>query len=147
MVRGENARIWDSDGNEYIDGTAGLWLCNVGHGRAELAEVARSQMEQLECYASFWAFSNVPSIELAARLAELAPPGLDHVFFTNGGSEGVDTAIKLARLAWNAQGQRDRNIVPPGGAPTTARAGSAPPQPGSSHCARAMCLCPAASST
>jgi putrescine aminotransferase len=111
MVRGENARIWDSDGNEYIDGTAGLWLCNVGHGRAELAEVARSQMEQLECYASFWAFSNVPSIELAARLAELAPPGLDHVFFTNGGSEGVDTAIKLARLAWNAQGQRDRNIV------------------------------------
>jgi adenosylmethionine-8-amino-7-oxononanoate aminotransferase len=111
MVRGENARIWDSDGNEYIDGTAGLWLCNVGHGRAELAEVARRQMEQLECYASFWAFSNVPSIELASRLAELAPPGLEHVFFTNGGSEGIDTAVKLARLAWNAHGQPDRNIV------------------------------------
>jgi putrescine aminotransferase len=111
IVRGRNARVWDSDGNEYIDGTAGLWLCNVGHGRAELAEVARRQMEQLECYASFWSFSNVPSIELAARLAELAPPGLDRVFFTNGGSEGIDTAIKLARLMWNVQGQTERNIV------------------------------------
>ena len=111
VVRGENARVWDSDGNEYIDGTAGLWLCNVGHGRPELADVARRQMEQLECYASFWSFSNVPSVELAVRLAELSPPGLDHVFFTNGGSEGIETAVKLARLLWHVQGQPERNIV------------------------------------
>jgi putrescine aminotransferase len=111
VVRGENARIWDSDGNEYIDGSAGLWLCNIGHGRSELADVARRQMEQLECYASFWNFSNVPSVELAARLAELAPPGLDHVFFTNGGSEGIETAVKLARLLWYVEGQPERNIV------------------------------------
>src|SRR5207248_10800324 len=56
-------------------------------------------------------FSNGPSIRLAARLAELSPPGLDRIFFTNGGSEGVETAIKLVRLAWHAQGQPDRHVV------------------------------------
>jgi PLP-dependent transaminase len=111
LARGENARVWDTDGNEYIDGTAGLWLCAVGHGRSELAEAAHAQMETLECYASFWNFSNEPSIELAARLAELSPPGLDRVFFTNGGSEGTETAIKLVRLAWHAQGQPERTVV------------------------------------
>jgi PLP-dependent transaminase len=111
FVRGEGARLWDSDGNEYVDGTCGLWVCPVGHGRRELAEAARRQLETLEYYASFWDFSNEPSIRLAARLAELAPPGLDRVFFTNGGSEGTETALKLARLAWHARGQSDRTVV------------------------------------
>lgn len=111
VVRGENAHIWDSDGNRYIDGTGGLWLCNVGHGRRELAEAAARQMEQLEFYASFWHFSNVPSIELAARLAALAPEGLDRVFYTSGGSEGIETAVKLARLSWFAQGETNRNLI------------------------------------
>lgn len=111
FVRGEGARLWDEDGNEYVDGTCGLWVCPVGHGRRELAEAASRQMEQLEYYASFWNFSNTPSIELAARLAEIAPPGLDHVFFTNGGSEGTETAFKLARLAWHAQGKSERTVV------------------------------------
>jgi adenosylmethionine-8-amino-7-oxononanoate aminotransferase len=111
VTRGENARVWDSDGNEYIDGTAGLWLCAVGHGRSELAEAARAQLATLECYASFWNFSNEPSIELARHLAQLSPPRLDHVFFTNGGSEGTETAIKLVRLAWHAQGQPQRTVV------------------------------------
>ncbi len=111
FTRGSGALLWDSDGKEYIDGTCGLWVCPVGHGRAELAEAARSQMETLEYYASFWDFSNEPSIELAARLAELAPPGLDRVFFTSGGSEGTETALKLARLAWHSQGQPDRSVV------------------------------------
>ena len=110
-VRGEGARLWDADGNEYVDGTCGLWQCAVGHGRAELAEAAAAQIRRLEFYASFWDFSNEPSIRLAARLAALAPVGLDHVFFTNGGSEGVETAIKLVRLAWHAQGQPDRNVI------------------------------------
>jgi putrescine aminotransferase len=111
LVRGDNARVWDSDGNEYIDGTAGLWLCNVGHGRAELAEAAAGQIRELECYASFWDFSNPPSVDLAVRLAELAPAGLDRVFFTSGGSEGIETSVKLARFAWHVQGSPERNLV------------------------------------
>jgi PLP-dependent transaminase len=83
----------------------------VGHGRAELAEVARRQMEKLEYYASFWEFTNAPAAELAAKLAELAPGDLNRVFFTNGGSEGNETAIKLARLAWRAQGQPERTVI------------------------------------
>jgi adenosylmethionine-8-amino-7-oxononanoate aminotransferase len=110
-VRGDGARLWDADGNEYVDGTCGLWQCAVGHGRVELAEAAAAQMRELEFYASFWNFANEPSIRLAARIAQLAPAGLEHVFFTNGGSEGVETAIKLVRLAWHAQGRPDRNVV------------------------------------
>ena len=111
FTRGEGALLWDADGNEYIDGTCGLWVCPVGHGRGELAEAARRQMETLEYYASFWDFTNEPSIELAARLAEIAPAGLERVFFTNGGSEGIETALKLARLAWHAQGETARTVV------------------------------------
>src|SRR3712207_6760021 len=99
FVRGDGARLWDADGAEYVDGTCGLWLCAVGHGRSELAEAARRQMETLEYYTLFWNYANAPAIELAARLAALAPPGLGHVFFTSGGSEGTETAIKLVRLA------------------------------------------------
>jgi adenosylmethionine-8-amino-7-oxononanoate aminotransferase len=111
FVEGDGARIRDEDGTWYIDGTCGLWVCPVGHGRRELAEAARAQMETLEYYASFWEFSNPPAIELAARLASLAPGDLNRVFFTNGGSEGNETAIKLARLAWVAQGQPERTVV------------------------------------
>jgi PLP-dependent transaminase len=111
VASARGAVIRDVDGNEYIDGTCGLWQCLVGHGRDELAEVAAAQMRELEFYASFWDFSNRPAIELAERLAGIAPAGIDHVFYTNGGSEGIETAIKLARLAWNSAGQPDRNVV------------------------------------
>jgi putrescine aminotransferase len=111
IVRGHGALIWDADGREYVDGTCGLWQCAVGHGRRELAEAAARQMETLEFYASFWDFANEPSIRLAARLAALAPAGLDTAFFTNGGSEGIETAIKLVRLAWHAQGHPERHVV------------------------------------
>jgi PLP-dependent transaminase len=109
--RGKGATLWDIDGREYVDGTCGLWQCAVGHGREELARVAAEQIEQLEFYASFWNFANEPSIRLAARLAELSPDGLDRVFFTNGGSEGIETAIKLVRLARHARGETDRNLI------------------------------------
>ena len=111
FVDGTGARLRDAEGNEYIDGTCGLWVCPVGHGRAELAEAAQRQMERLEYYASFWEFSNTPSIDLAERLVELAPPGIERVFYTNGGSEGTESALKLARLAWHAQGKAERTIV------------------------------------
>jgi len=111
FAEGEGARLRDAEGREYIDGTCGLWVCPVGHGRSELAAAARRQMERLEYYASFWDFSNGPSIELAERLVELAPPGVVRVFYTNGGSEGTETALKLARLAWHAQGRPERTVV------------------------------------
>jgi PLP-dependent transaminase len=111
LVSGRGALVTDVDGREYLDGTCGLWQCAVGHGRAELADVARAQMAELEFYASFWDLSNPPAIELAARLAGLAPAGLDHVFFTNGGSEGVETAIKLVRLARHVAGEPDRTVI------------------------------------
>lgn len=111
IVRGEGARIWDIDGKEFIDGTCGLWQCAVGHGRPELADAAARQLREIEFYPSFWDLSNEPAIKLAARLVELAPEGLNHVFFTNGGSEGVETAVKLVRLAWHHQGQPDRTVI------------------------------------
>jgi PLP-dependent transaminase len=111
VVKGEGARVWDSDGNEYLDGTCGLWQCAVGHGRSDLARAASEQIEAIEFYTSFWDFSNEPSIRLAARLAELAGEGPRHVHFTSGGSEGNATAIKLARLAWDNAGEPDRTIV------------------------------------
>jgi putrescine aminotransferase len=110
-ARGKGALLWDVDGREYVDGTCGLWQCAVGHGREELGRVAAEQMAKLEFYASFWNFANEPSIRLAARLAELSPQGLDRVFFTNGGSEGIETAIKLVRLAWESSGQPERDLI------------------------------------
>jgi adenosylmethionine-8-amino-7-oxononanoate aminotransferase len=109
--RGKGALLWDADGNEYIDGTCGLWQCAVGHGRTELADAAAGQMRRLEFYASFWDLSNEPAIRLASRLVSISPPGLDTVFFTNGGSEGVETAIKLVRLAWHAAGSPRRSVI------------------------------------
>jgi PLP-dependent transaminase len=110
-ARGKGALLWDVDGKEYVDGTCGLWQCAVGHGREELGRVAAEQMAKLEFYASFWNFANEPSIRLATRLTELSPPGLDHVFFTNGGSEGIETALKLVRLAWDSAGQSERDLI------------------------------------
>ncbi|MQA07892.1 MAG: aminotransferase class III-fold pyridoxal phosphate-dependent enzyme [Pseudonocardiaceae bacterium] len=107
----KGALLRDIHGTEYIDGTCGLWQCAVGHGRPELAVVAAEQMGKLEFYASFWHFSNPPAIKLARRLTEISSPGLDTVFYTNGGSEGIETAVKLARLAWHAQGEPDRTVI------------------------------------
>ncbi|WP_219414441.1 aminotransferase family protein [Pseudonocardia nigra] len=111
VASAQGALLRDVHGREYVDGTCGLWQCAVGHGRAELADVAAEQMRTLEFYASFWNLSNAPAINLATRLVEISPPGLDTVFFTNGGSEGNETAIKLARLAWHAQGRPERTVV------------------------------------
>jgi adenosylmethionine-8-amino-7-oxononanoate aminotransferase len=111
VARGKGALIWDIHGNEYVDGTCGLWQCAVGHGRAELAEAAARQIRELEFYPSFWDLSNEPAIRLAARLSRLSPAGLDTVFYTNGGSEGIETAIKLVRLARHASGQPERTTV------------------------------------
>jgi putrescine aminotransferase len=111
LVRGEGCRLWDADGTEYLDATGGLWLCQVGHGRHELAEAAAQQIERLEYFTSFWDFSNDQAINLAVRLAEVAPQGLTHSFFTSGGSESNETAIKIARLYHRRRGEGDRDWI------------------------------------
>src|SRR5262245_30659994 len=103
IVRGEGASVWDDQGNEYLDATAGLWYCNVGHGRAELAEAAAEQMRELAGYHAFGPFTTPPTEELAERLAGLAPVEGARIFFTaGGGSDAIDTAAKLARAYWSA---------------------------------------------
>jgi putrescine aminotransferase len=97
MTEGSGCRLRDAEGREYLDATGGLWLAQIGHGRAEIAEVAAAQMKRLEYFTSFWEFSNDRAIELAERLVELSPHPLEHVYFTSGGSEANDAAIRMAR--------------------------------------------------
>jgi len=111
VVRGEGCRLWDAAGNEYLDTAAGLALTQVGHGRAELAEAAAAQMRELEYYPSFWEFANPRAIELAARLAALAPGDLPKVFFTSGGSEGIEVAARMARLYHHERGEPGRTVL------------------------------------
>lgn len=111
MVAGDGCTLTDSEGREYLDATGGLWLAQVGHGRQELAAAAAAQIEQLEYFTSFWEFSNDRAIELAQRLTGLAPGRLDHVYFTSGGSEGNEAAIKMARYHHHRRGESDRTWI------------------------------------
>jgi adenosylmethionine-8-amino-7-oxononanoate aminotransferase len=111
VARGQGCRIWDSNGKEYLDGTASLWYCNVGHGRAEIADRVAAQMREIAGFHTFGVLSSGPAEELAARVAAIAPMPDAAVFFTpGGGSDSVDTAGKLARRYWSALGQPDKQI-------------------------------------
>ncbi|MGI8801429.1 MAG: aspartate aminotransferase family protein [Solirubrobacteraceae bacterium] len=107
IVRGDGCYVYDEHGRRYLDGLSALYCVNVGHGREELAEAAAVQARELAFYTN-WSYAHPASIELAARIAELAPPGLDRVFFTSGGSEAVESAWKLARAFHKATGQPTR---------------------------------------
>jgi 4-aminobutyrate--pyruvate transaminase len=106
LVKGEGVRVVDTNGRAYIDGFAGLWNVNVGHGRTELAEVARQQMAQLAFQPTFFGLATPPVIELAAKMAALLPQ--THFQFTSGGAESNETAIKVARYYWAVQGKREK---------------------------------------
>jgi adenosylmethionine-8-amino-7-oxononanoate aminotransferase len=110
MTRGEGCYVEDATGRRYLDGLAGLFAVQIGHGRPELAAAAARQMEQLDYY-PLWAYAHEPAVELAARLADLAPADLNRVFFTSGGSEAVESALKLARAYFKAIGQGHRTKV------------------------------------
>lgn len=108
IVSGEGCHVTDDQGRRYLDATASLWCVNVGHGRRELVEAAREQMERLATYSAFGAFANPPARELAERLCELAPVDDARVFLTSGGGDSIDTAAKLARRYFAAVGERER---------------------------------------
>jgi adenosylmethionine-8-amino-7-oxononanoate aminotransferase len=110
IVRGEGARIWDDQGRKYLDGLAGLFVVQVGHGRKELAEVAARQTGELG-YFPLWSYAHPPAIDLAERLAGYAPGDLNRVFFTTGGGEAVETAWKLAKQYWKLVGKPTKHKV------------------------------------
>jgi adenosylmethionine-8-amino-7-oxononanoate aminotransferase len=110
IVRGEGCYVFDEHGNRYLDGLSALFCVNSGHGRTELGEAAARQVEELDFY-TLWSYAHPRAIELAARLASLAPPGLERVFFTNGGSEAVESALKLARNFHRMHGKGQKHKV------------------------------------
>jgi adenosylmethionine-8-amino-7-oxononanoate aminotransferase len=108
IVRGEGCYVYDEHGNRYLDGLSALYCVNVGHGRAELGEVAARQIAELGFYTN-WSYAHPRSIELAAKIASLAPGDLNRVFFTSGGSEAVESAWKLAKAYHAACGEPRRH--------------------------------------
>lgn len=111
MVRGEGVWLTDSEGHKILDGMAGLWCTNIGYGRKDLGEVAKRQMDELAYYNTFFQTTHVPAIALAAKLAELAPGDLNHVFFAGSGSEANDTNIRAVRRYWDIKGQPEKRVI------------------------------------
>lgn len=111
IVRGDGPYIWDSEGKRILDGMSGLWTTSIGYGRAELADAARDQMVKLPFYNTFFRTTHPPVIELAKKLAEIAPGNLNQVFFGSSGSESNDTAIRLIRHYWALKGEPKRRII------------------------------------
>jgi adenosylmethionine-8-amino-7-oxononanoate aminotransferase len=104
IVRGEGCYVFDEHGNRYLDGLSALYCVNIGHGRSELGDAAAAQTRELAFYTN-WSYAHPRSIELATRIAGLAPGNLNRVFFTSGGSEAVESAWKLAKAYHAAQGE------------------------------------------
>lgn len=109
--KGKGIYLKDKDGNDYMDAMSSLWNVNVGHGRDELADVAAEQMKKLAFSSTFSTFSNEPAILLAEKISSIAPKGLNAVFFTSGGSESNDTAIKLVKHYWRIQEKTEKRKI------------------------------------
>ncbi|MDH2013088.1 aspartate aminotransferase family protein [Pseudomonas juntendi] len=111
ITQAKGVYLWDSEGNKILDAMAGLWCVAVGYGRDELAEVASRQMKQLPYYNLFFQTAHPPALELAKAIADLAPAGMNHVFFTGSGSEGNDTVLRMVRHYWALKGQPDKKVI------------------------------------
>ncbi|WP_173918641.1 aspartate aminotransferase family protein [Halobacillus sp. Marseille-Q1614] len=109
--KGEGIYLTDIHGNTFIDAMSSLWNVHIGHGREELAEAAADQMKKLAFSSAFSTFSHEPGIRLAEKIASISPDRMNTVFFTSGGSESNDTAIKLVRHYWKIQGQPGRRKI------------------------------------
>ncbi len=110
IVKGDGAYIWDDQGNKYFDGLSGLFVVQAGHGRKELAAAGAKQAEELAFF-PIWSYAHPKAIELAERLAHLAPGDLNRVFFTSGGGEAVETAWKLAKQFFKLTGKPTKHKV------------------------------------
>ncbi len=108
FVRGEGVHVWDVDGRRYLDGSSSLWYANVGHGRREISDAIAAQLAELETFHVFGNFANRPALELAERLAALAPQAGSKVFLTSGGGDSIESAAKLARLYHATRGEAGR---------------------------------------
>ncbi|QLY29492.1 aspartate aminotransferase family protein [Nocardia huaxiensis] len=111
VARGEGAYIWDEAGNRYLDATAGLWFTNVGHGRREIADAVAAQISEIAHYSNFGDLASPVLRDLAERLAAIAPVPGSKIMFTSGGSDGIDTAAKIARRYWFEQGKPDKTLI------------------------------------
>ncbi|HEX9854581.1 MAG TPA: aminotransferase class III-fold pyridoxal phosphate-dependent enzyme [Acidimicrobiia bacterium] len=110
VTRGEGVYVFDAAGNRYLDATASLWYANIGHGRAEIVEAVKRQMESLAAFHTFGDYANPTTLALADRLASIAPVPGSKVFLTSGGSDSVDTAAKLARRYFAETGEPERVV-------------------------------------
>jgi putrescine aminotransferase len=111
ITRADGVYLWDSDGRRILDGMAGLWCVNIGYGREELARAAYEQMQELPYYNNFFQTTHPPAVDLAELLSQVTPAHLNHVFFTNSGSEANDTVVRLVRHYWNTMGEGSRTII------------------------------------
>jgi putrescine aminotransferase len=120
MVRGDGIYLWDSEGRKMLDGMSGLWCVNVGYGRNSITQAVAKQMDTLPFYNSFFNTTNIPAIELAAKLSQLAPPGFQPCVLHGSGSEANDTNVRMVRRYWDLMGHPERQSSSAAATPTTA---------------------------
>ena len=111
ITHADGVYIHDSEGNRILDGMAGLWCVNLGYGRQELVDAATEQMQQLPYYNNFFKTTHPPAVKLAAKLSELAPAHINHVFFTGSGSEANDTVLRMVRRYWAIKGKPEKQWI------------------------------------
>lgn len=111
ITRGEGSHIYDAAGKKYLDAFAGLWCVNIGYGRPEIANAVFNQMNELAYYNAFFGTTNPSATLLAEKIASHTEGQLNHVFFTNSGSESTDTWLRMARVYWQAKGQPEKRVV------------------------------------
>ncbi|MBW3098401.1 aminotransferase [Pseudohoeflea coraliihabitans] len=111
ISRADGVWLWDTDGNRILDGMAGLWCVNVGHGRSEIVEAVRAQMSELSYYNTFFKTSHLPVIELSKMLAEVTPAHMNMVFYGSSGSDSNDTVLRMVRSYWDIMGKPDKKVI------------------------------------
>ncbi|CAI3790273.1 Putrescine--pyruvate aminotransferase [Pseudomonas sp. MM227] len=111
ITKADGVYLWDSEGHKILDGMAGLWCVAIGYGREELVQAASKQMCELPYYNLFFQTAHPPALELAKAIADLAPEGMNHVFFTGSGSEGNDTVLRLVRHYWALKGKPEKKVI------------------------------------
>jgi putrescine aminotransferase len=111
ITRGENVYLWDSEEHQIFDAMSGLWCVNVGYGQQALIDAANRQLSTLPFYNAFFQTTHPAAAELGELLAQVSPPGFQHVFFTSSGSEGNDTVLRMVRRYWDLLGQPERKIL------------------------------------